>query len=259
LSLLHGTITAPQPRDVALFSTFGLELFYDVMLTTNKYWILQRLSFFIGIVMYGVYFIIVHVKIGNGDYAGQEFDAQEVIAVLSVRLAAFIFEEAVDVAIDCAIHNELVRLQRERDRLANGPKGCCACCAVCCAAIGQCCCFKLVTYLGSTDVSLPSNVTYKGSLFAWGPTSVFNEHAFDDGLDPIPEIWFWIFCAIPLIPTVILLVLLALLCGTAFLLLLIVLAPVLMCLRCYYGTSDYRRIRQRITSTGLWKELRHHL
>jgi len=115
LSIIHGTVTSPTPRDFALFSAIGLELFYDVMLTTNKYWVLQRLSFYIGIVLYAVYFGLVIWKMQNREYDESAYDSTTIISVLSIRLSAFVFEEAVDVAIDCSLHNELVHLQNARN------------------------------------------------------------------------------------------------------------------------------------------------
>lgn len=114
LSIINGGLTTPTPANLALFSAIGLEVFYDVMLQTNKYWILERLSIYIGIVLYGLYTGIVAWKNSHGDYKPD--DLEIAIAVLITRFAAFFFEECVDIAIDGELHNDLLKLQNHRNK-----------------------------------------------------------------------------------------------------------------------------------------------
>jgi len=82
----------------------------------------------------------------------------------------------------------------------------------------HCTCLQgFVDYLDVSHVVwMPDHITYKGSFFAWGPTSIFNEHAWDRGIEPIPDKIFWTLCLIPIVPTAFLILLLAILCGVAF-------------------------------------------
>lgn len=96
--LNNGRITTPSPSQMSVFSAVGVELFYDVLLTTSKFWFLERLSPYIGLGLYVMYFSLCAVL------QAQLF----VWIVLIIRLAAFILEESVDIAIDIEMHNDLV-------------------------------------------------------------------------------------------------------------------------------------------------------
>mmetsp|Transcript_125992 Transcript_125992/g.251465 ORF Transcript_125992/g.251465 Transcript_125992/m.251465 type:complete len:209 (-) Transcript_125992:176-802(-) len=87
-----------QTGQIAVYSAIGVELFYDVLLFTSKFWFLERLSPYIGFGLYLMYFTIVYI-LQSPSY---------VWWVLLVRLAAFVIEESVDIAIDLEMHNDLI-------------------------------------------------------------------------------------------------------------------------------------------------------
>mmetsp|Transcript_19958 Transcript_19958/g.40593 ORF Transcript_19958/g.40593 Transcript_19958/m.40593 type:complete len:408 (-) Transcript_19958:364-1587(-) len=96
----HGHITVPDKSQIAVYSAIGVELFYDVLLLTSKFWFLERLSPYIGIGLYVMYCSIV-AAIGSPLY---------IWVVLGIRFAAFVIEESVDIAIDIEMHNDLLLL-----------------------------------------------------------------------------------------------------------------------------------------------------
>lgn len=109
LSVINHAFTTPDATDLSLYGVIGLELFYDVMLTVNKYWSLQRLSFNIGLLLYAMYFSVVLWKYSVVQQF-TAFDATVVASVLGFRFVSFLLEEATDVAIDCCLHNAIVDL-----------------------------------------------------------------------------------------------------------------------------------------------------
>jgi len=113
LTILNKALTLPSAANISLLTTIGLEVFYDVMLQTNKYWILERLSFYIGIILYTVYTGIVIWKNSRGDYS--QYDLEIVEGVLGARFIAFLLEEFVDIAIDGELHNDLSKLQKIKE------------------------------------------------------------------------------------------------------------------------------------------------
>lgn len=106
LSVMTGKFMAPTRSQLALFSVLGLEIFYDVMLTVNKYWGLQRLSLQIGIVLFALYYFILSFMRVHLDH--QNFLL--CLYVVTFRFCAFIIEELVDIGLDMCIHNVLVIL-----------------------------------------------------------------------------------------------------------------------------------------------------
>merc|ERR550532_2076361 len=88
----------PSQRQVAVYSAIGVELFYDVLLITSKFWFLERLCPYVGLGLYGMYFTIAAV-IHCPFY---------IWVVLLIRLAAFVLEESVDIAIDLEMHNDML-------------------------------------------------------------------------------------------------------------------------------------------------------
>ena len=109
LSLLNGILSFPSGSDYALITAIGVEGFYDVMVNLNKYWILQRLSFNIGIALFVVYFSIVYRKHVTGEI--EYSDSVLIFWVLVARLVAFILEEMIDVGVDFLVHDMLVDIQ----------------------------------------------------------------------------------------------------------------------------------------------------
>ena len=109
LSLYKGQLTQPTAAQIALFSTIGLELFYDVLVYTSKFWFLQRLHPYIGTALFVGYFIICSVKFGG--FGALNEDQELVMWVLALRFGAFVFEEVLDIAIDMELHNDLCKDQ----------------------------------------------------------------------------------------------------------------------------------------------------
>lgn len=79
----------------------------------NKYWILQRLSLFIGFILYIIYGTVIYIKYINDGFE-KENDLQFVVGVVGGRFLSFIFEEMVDIAIDGQLHNDLLTLNINR-------------------------------------------------------------------------------------------------------------------------------------------------
>jgi hypothetical protein len=117
LSIMHQTWAQLTPAQLALFGTIGLELFYDVMHETSKFWFLHRLSLYIGLVLYFVYFALC-VNIGP---------PPEIFVVLTARFVVFVFEEWLDIAIDMEIHNDLLRWTRKDNWGHMASPQCCCC------------------------------------------------------------------------------------------------------------------------------------
>jgi hypothetical protein len=188
ISVYQNRLSMPSNSSLALMATIGLEIFYDVMLNVNKYWALQRLSFLIGIVLFVAYFIILLIKVCTHEIGQDEF--KPVLAIVSARLVAFLFEELVDVAIDCCLHNALHDLASgtapEKDiELGNSTTSSRGCLKILKSIFCRCCSAKtdaerkeLLEHAGTTlkcmSCSLPAGSTYKGSFFAWGTNSVYN-------------------------------------------------------------------------------------
>lgn len=105
---VQGTLTAsasyiklsyPSTAEYVLLGALGLELFYDVMLFTHRFWILQRLSIYVGVFLYAAYGVIIYLNYLSGDYkTPREFHI--VLGVLVLRSTAFIMEECVDLMVD---------------------------------------------------------------------------------------------------------------------------------------------------------------
>merc|ERR1712110_272766 len=85
---------------ISIYSAIGVELFYDVLLMTSKFWFLERLTPYIGLGLYGMYFTIMHF-ICSPLY---------IWIVVAIRLGAFLLEETVDIAIDMEMHNGMLRI-----------------------------------------------------------------------------------------------------------------------------------------------------
>lgn len=111
LSLMKLEFKFPTLAELALFSAIGIEIFYDIMLYTHKYWILNRLSVYIGLVLYMAYAGIIFWKKNSGAY--NEEQLQLVVVVLSIRFVVFVLEELVDIAIDGELHNDLLKLHKK--------------------------------------------------------------------------------------------------------------------------------------------------
>lgn len=204
LSVINHAFTTPDTTDLSLYSVIGLELFYDVMLTVNKYWSLQRLSFNIGLLLYVLYFSVVLWKYSVVQQFSA-FDATVVASVLGFRFISFLLEEATDVAIDCCLHNAIVDLSA-LSSTADGATY---------RSASMSYFEQLVTYMRGSDASdransvatdqtddqftqhekwlsstigqlrgllrahdctIPKGVVYEGSFFAWGTVSVYDVH-----------------------------------------------------------------------------------
>lgn len=249
LSALNNGFTLPTHHEMALFGAIGLEGFYDVMLYTHRYWVLQRLSIYIGAVLYFAYFLIVGLMSAYGITSETQHE-MIVWCVLGTRFGAFILEELVDIAIDLELHNDLVKLNRERlqrlvperlnpDDNADGgndiemiienpaPRG-------------------WTKYLDvSNSVLMPNEVEYLGSFFAWGQKSVFNRNVWKR--DPFMPVSTILLCFLPTIPAVLVFIPILILCMTAGIVILI-LFNFLAIFTCNF---------KNVWSRAYWNELLH--
>ena len=209
ISIIENKLAIPSSSTIALFGTVGLELFYDVMLNVNKYWPLQRLSFFIGLVLYFMYFTIVLTKHATGELSNRELHITAI--VLAVRFVTFLFEEMVDVAIDCCLHNALNSIQKiqfdpevkptaQTRELSTLPQQQTDVITTPFIGVGQVL-VSLGEKLRLLEVTLPAGIEYKGSFFAWGTTSVYDIGQDGEGLETGYFDWHLI-CALLAIPSV---------------------------------------------------------
>jgi len=214
------------------------------MLQTNKYWILERLSFYIGIILYTVYTGIVIWKNSRGDYS--QYDLEIVEGVLGARFIAFLLEEFVDIAIDGELHNDLSKLQKIKEdpvtekkvivkieeentseteaiehEVENKNK----------KVIYSGSIIELKKYMDvSNFVAMPNSVNYYGSFFAWFPYSVFNdpEQVWMKKNDKFPRVLVVFLCIIPLLVTFFLCLTLIIFCIVATLLSVIVILIIIV-------------------------------
>jgi len=258
LSIIHGALTTPTAANLALFSAIGLEVFYDVMLQTNKYWILERLSIYIGLVLYFIYGGIVWWKNFQGDYSLD--DLRVVLAVLGIRFIAFILEECVDIAIDGELHNDLLDLEKQKneqnlasqqvnentkpskiDEVDISEKN------------------KKREYIELEDVEsqqnhntfqtirsylnvchpvkIPENVKYKGSLFAWSPYSVFTDPNKVWNNKKFPRWLVWCLCGVPFIMAIMFFFFLIVICIVASLIPIVLTYLILVFCCCKFNTK----------------------
>lgn len=212
LTVLNGKITLPDKAQIAVFSAIGVELFYDVLLMTSKFWFLERLSPYVGLGLYVMYFTICAVW-NSPVY---------IWVVLCIRLAAFLVEESVDVAIDIEMHNDLLRLCN--DWPAAGEE------------------------LAYTDVrkSLldfpywPKPGFFKGSGSAWLPKSAFADETYSVERFPLASFrWLYVVPFAIFLP-------MALVIGT------FVMVPMGIFLCAHFCLT-----RGRVRNASLWAEMRH--
>jgi len=245
MSIVNNGFRIPEHYDMALFAAIGVEGFYDVMLYTHRYWILQRLSIYIGLVLYVAYFVIVGL-ITCGKPCGWVVDPDHHISItvvwiaLGIRFGAFILEELVDITIDIQLHNDLLKLQHERNERRAGNPG-----------IGagseddggeppgengagndreelvvenqrrEPCWSRVRRYLNvSKAVGMPEGVEYIGSVFAWGQKSVFDKNVWKR--TQFSQLVSFSLCFLPTIPAILVFIPLFLLCCTAGLIILLI-------------------------------------
>ncbi len=115
--ILYGTFSMPSSTDVALLGTIGLEVFYDIMLNVNKYWSLQVLSLIIGLLLYIIYYSILLIKHDRQELNEDQYHF--ILYAITFRLVAFLFEETVDIAVDCCLHNTLLYIQSMANQHSN--------------------------------------------------------------------------------------------------------------------------------------------
>jgi len=113
MSFYNWSITwSMSSREKGVFTAIGVEAFYDIMVYTHRYWILQRLSFCIGLLLYSIYFTLLTSMHLYPDNNPEGFEPKIALIALGVRFGAFLFEKLVDVAIDIQLHNDLIKLNR---------------------------------------------------------------------------------------------------------------------------------------------------
>ncbi len=114
-TIYHGATSSGSPSGdtYSLYFVIGLEIFYDILLAVNKYWILQRVSVFIALSLFVSYFTILNEIRNNEGMSDERY--RTLTALLLFRFFFFLFEECIDVYIDCSIHNILLTAQHCRD------------------------------------------------------------------------------------------------------------------------------------------------
>jgi len=201
LTILNGKITCPSAEQISVLSAIGFETFYDIMLYTTRFWILTRLSVFIGLEFYVVYAAILWWN----------HPEQYVWFVLLARFVAFVFEECIDIAIDIEMHNDLIMVCGSKDP---GP-------------------FNYMDVRRSLQdfEPLPAAGFYEGSGSAWLPKSVSNRATYKR--EVVPTLRFrWLY-ALPAMPAFLLVLVLCLMIAIALFPVAVVLsiAPCLKCIR----------------------------
>src|SRR5699024_607527 len=70
LSILNWKVVFLTSEDFALIGVILIELFYDVMMLTHVFWFLQRMSFYIGLLLYVGYYPLIWLKYNAGEIGG---------------------------------------------------------------------------------------------------------------------------------------------------------------------------------------------
>jgi len=142
---LESYFYCPNSKRLNTICSIWSGYFYKVIDQVNKYWILQKLSVYIGVLLFVVYGWIIYFKNANGDY--KPYDLYLVCTVISFRFIAFILEEFVDIAIDGELDHDLSKLQSQKvNDNSNSPCSCnCnsndtnsrtqSCCNYCCCSV----------------------------------------------------------------------------------------------------------------------------
>jgi len=268
LSIIHNGLTTPTLANISLFSAIGLEIFYDVMLQVNKYWILERLSVYIGIILYVIYTGIVAWKNFRGEYTPE--DLQLVAIILSIRFCAFLFEEGVDIAIDGELHNDLTELnnkpkqlknlksnqedekkeeekkeEEKKDKKNDNEKSN--------GDYNNKIIDKIRRYTSvSLNVDMPDNVKYRGSFFAWSAYSVFNENVWNN--NPFPHWLVILLCALPACIAILFTIGLFILCFFASIIPILTYYFIFVIVYC---TCNPMTIISKGIISNFWKELSH--
>jgi len=268
LSIWNSKLTNPTPEQLSLFSAIGLEIFYDIMLQTNKYWFLHRLSIYIAIVLYGIYTYVIIIN-----YSGE--DLQLIARILGARFIAFFFEECVDIAIDGELHNDLLRLQKEKPKLASSTStdvissfgvGASE------SALNGDTSVAFIsgkektwfdkTWLGeklAINLVLPANMEYYGSFFAWSPASVLTE---EEGIweteNNFPRWVQILLCFFPALLTTCLAFILLLVCAVAAVIPVLIVWTILVLAYC---TCSGKKIKENLKNSvklqNFWAELKN--
>jgi len=264
LSIINGALTLPSATDLALISAIGLELIYHIIFQTSKYWFLERLSFYIGIVSYMIYISLVLWKYNTGEFIYEDFSL--VIMVIAARFIAFILEVCVDIAIDAELHNDLLKLQSNREQMNHES-----------VAIdvelhndllkeqsnGEQMNHEsnettpllrsfLSYYHVSNQVKMPNGIIYKGSIFAWSPYSVFNTNVWE--MERFPLWLVLCLCFLPFIITFILAILMVALFFTAAIMPGVIIYSILFCCYCQKNPN---KLKEELVGSNFWKELSH--
>eukprot|EP00026_Physarum_polycephalum_P011729 Phypoly_transcript_11970.p1 GENE.Phypoly_transcript_11970~~Phypoly_transcript_11970.p1 ORF type:complete len:354 (+),score=15.03 Phypoly_transcript_11970:73-1134(+) len=193
---------------ICIYIAIGMEIFYDMMLNINRYWLLQRLSIHIGLTLYAIYATLVFTAISLVDKNDtKQLENLNIIKdILLVRFISFVMEECVDVAIDFSLHNDLVRLydknrrtveqelNLETQRLLREPG-------------------RLTSFTNVVNfISLPEELgrQYNGSCFAWSTASVFTKGIWRK--QEVSQFWIILLCLLPGLITVLLVSMLLLIC-----------------------------------------------
>lgn len=150
-------LVIPSYKQYTVLSAIGLELFSDIMHSTSKFWFLERLSVYVGMCLYAVYFLIAYHNLGDKMFGKDAY----VTWVLVIRLVAFVFEECLDIAIDCEMHNDWLLVCEDWTQPPEGGR-------------------KYTDIRRSID-TLPFKPTkdfFMGSKSAWLPWSAFDEDTY---------------------------------------------------------------------------------
>eukprot|EP01084_Bolivina_argentea_P278247 475268_1 len=91
-------------NNIFIFLVVGLEIFYDVLEFIVKIWLLNRVSIYIGFALY----ILYGAAFSYPNFSGNTKNIWDplVIWLLSLRFAAFIFEEVIDFCIDLELESD---------------------------------------------------------------------------------------------------------------------------------------------------------
>ena len=157
LSLFTGAKTPLQFyrvlwRHCELFAVIALEVIYDVFEYYVHVWILNRVSLYFVLILYGLYCTVLSLtKMWNAT----------IFILLSFRFLSFLLETLVDFFIDLELHYDL-----EDDKIHKMPV----------TFISKLCCRNIREELEHEQVLknfYPKGWQYKGSIFAWTPLNTF--------------------------------------------------------------------------------------
>lgn len=158
-------ITTETAFNIPITICIMLEIFYGILLNATHFWILRRVSIYIVLLFYLLYYGAIGLL---GHAAGySENHTHFLYVLLAIRFLAFALETLVDICVDLNIHNDLILINKPlvNSPNANGDNH---------SRYGVA---SIIDYLDvrhsmSIFPDVPTENCYVGSLLSWLPISI---------------------------------------------------------------------------------------